>query len=627
MDFFRAQDDARRKTWQLLLLFAAAVAALVLLTNLLVGVTLAWTGTHVMVTSLDPLVRTLPTAYWPWVTFAVVAIVGAASLYKYVAMRGGGSAVAALLDARRIDPGSFDVAHRRLQNVVEEMAIASGMPVPPTYVIADPAINAFAAGFGPDDAIVAVTQGTLDHLTRDELQGVIGHEFSHLLNGDSRINLRLVAALHGILFIGLVGRALTRGVRFQRRSSGGAPVVLIGVGLIAIGYAGTFCGNLIKAAVSRQREFLADAASVQFTRNPGGIAGALKKIGALPAGATLASPRAGEISHFFFAQALRLWMGGLMATHPPLEKRILALEPRWNGSFPALAGIANETSGPQVPGTQAFAGEVREREAEAASGHTTEDPDIAAAQELLDGLPLPLRDAARDPSHARAICFALLLDTNERGAPRLERLEDVADARLREAVTHTFDQTRRLALLPRLTLVSLCMPALKELSREQYGTFVGQLVALIKADRRIELFEWVLHRLMVKELKPAFEPSAPRRVRFTRLEQTSGAVGELLSAIVVHGGADIETQRRLFDTARGNIECRLDTAPDPDFARLNAALKQLRALAPLAKPRLLKACAACIPEDAATDDQRALLLGIGAMLDCPLPPTFRIGSV
>ncbi len=199
----------------------------------------------------------------------LICIAGA-SLYKYLALRSGGRAVVEMLGARQIDPASHVLAERRLLNVVEEMAIASGIRVPAVYRVDEDGINAFAAGFGTDDAVVCVTSGTLEHLNREELQGVIGHEFSHLLNGDSRLNLRLIALLNGILFLGIVGRLLLRGGAHTsgRRNSNAMPLIVLGVGLFVIGYAGTFCGNLIKAAVSRQREFLADAASVQFTRNP-----------------------------------------------------------------------------------------------------------------------------------------------------------------------------------------------------------------------------------------------------------------------------------------------------------------------------------------------------------------------
>ena len=575
MDFFRAQDDARRKTWQLVGLFVIAVIALVVVTNLLVGFTLAWFGTHTMVTSLDPLVRTIPSSYWPIVTIGVVGVIAAASGYKYVALRSGGRAVAALVGGQQIDTSTADAAQRRLLNVVEEMAIASGMPVPPTYVIADPAINAFAAGHGPDDAVIAVTEGTLRHLTRDELQGVVGHEISHILNGDSRLNLRLIAVLHGILFIGLIGRGLARSAQYSRRRE--TPMLgLLGVGLIAVGFAGTFCGNVIKAAVSRQREFLADAASVQFTRNPDGLAGALKKIGAASAGSMLSAPRAAELSHLFFAQALKLGIRGWLATHPPLAERIRAIEPRWDGTFPALEGSSAERVTPRrplvspLPAAPAFA--------------STDALEVEHARTTIDELG-PARAATQDAFHATALCYALL-------SPDASTSLD--DARLDETVGALRSRLIGLGLLQRLTLVSLSMPALKQMSEPQYRAFVAQVISLIKADRHIDLFEWVLHRLMLKELRPQFETVATPPIRYTSVDQVASSVAVLTDALRSHNA---------------------------DLDAVNDALRELRQLAPLAKPRLLKACLAAVTgSTAAAQDQRALLIGIAAALDCPLPP-------
>jgi Zn-dependent protease with chaperone function len=388
VDFFGAQDRARRRTWRLAALFGGAVLALVVITNLLVALVYAWSlGLGNGGDPLDPVgpLRRLPAGYWFWITLTVVGSVALACLYKYLWLRGGGRAIAESLGGRPVSQGTTDPAERRLLNVVEEMAIASGLPVPPVYVIPQPSINAFAAGLNFGDAVIGVNEGTLAHLDRDELQGVIAHEFSHLLNGDSRLNLRLLALLHGILFIGLVGEGLLRGLgrgARSRRSSGssrggsaGLPILLLGLGLTLIGYTGTLFGKLIRAAVSRQREYLADAAAVQFTRNPPGIAGALKKIGGLAAGSRMPGPAAGEASHLFFGPVTNAWFSRLTATHPPLEERIRAIEPSWDGRFALVA-----PAGPAAPGGRA--------EADAAAG--------LSAGSLRPGL-LPPASARPDP--------------------------------------------------------------------------------------------------------------------------------------------------------------------------------------------------------------------------------------
>jgi Zn-dependent protease with chaperone function len=211
------------------------------------------------------------------------------------------------------------------------MALAAGVPMPQVYVLdQDAGINAFAAGHSPEDAAIGITRGGMTLLTRDELQGVIGHEFSHLLNGDMRLNIRIMGVLFGIVCLTVIGRVL---LYARGGNRGRAPMLLLGVALLVIGALGVLFGRLIQAALSRQREMLADASAVQFTRNPAGLAGALRKIGRV--GARIDSPHAGEVSHMFFENGLGKPVFGWLATHPPLAERIRALDPGWDGSFDA----------------------------------------------------------------------------------------------------------------------------------------------------------------------------------------------------------------------------------------------------------------------------------------------------
>ncbi len=649
MDFFGAQDDARRKTWQLALLFAAAVLSLVVLTNLLVAVVYGWAANHTRLTAFDPvaLVAALPLEYWAWISLGVVGAVAMASGYKYLLMRRGGRAVAEALGGRLIPPSTGEFRERRLLNVVEEMAIASGMPVPPVYVVEEPSINAFAAGYSPDDAVIGVNRGTLEHLNRNELQGVIGHELSHVLNGDSRLNLRLIAVLHGILFIGVLGRGLLYGVgRGSRRrsgsSSGGAPALALGLGLLVIGYAGTFFGNLIKAAVSRQREYLADAAAVQFTRNPAGLAGALKKIGGLSSGSRMRTAAAGEMSHIFFGAAGRMTLGGLLATHPPLEKRIRAVDPRWDGRFitpTAAPEVAPESAARAVPDGATYAVaptppgagpegssalEVHATpEALAAAVGRLDDRGLAEATRLIAGLPEPLHDAAHDPFSARALMYALVLDDSEDSRKsQLEHLALHAEAGLPETLERLLPAVASLDEQQQLTLVEMAIPALKQLSSRQYRAFMDNLEALITADQRIELMEWVLHRLLVKELAPHFGTPKTRR-GVPGHGPDPDCVRVLLSALAREGGRTSAEADAAFQAGMAHMGLRgdFDPRPDPDFRRLNDALRTLRKTAPLKKPRLIKACAATVTADGRVSVREgALLQGIAAALDCPLPP-------
>jgi len=350
MDFFAHQDRARRQTSLLIGYYVLAVALIAL------GVYAAFAAVF-----LGAEAKTAGAFDWcqAWNPRLFAAVVGGTllvvligTLYKIAQLARGGEAIARMLGGRPVAPDTADAAERRLINVVEEMAIASGIPVPRVFLLdEEKGINAFAAGFEPSNAVIGVTRGCLQTLSRDELQGVIAHEFSHILNGDMRLNLRLVGILNGILVIALVGYGLMRVMSSSSRSrsrnekGGGAAVgiFLLGLLLMLIGYIGVFFGKLIKSAVSRQREFLADASAVQFTRNPIGIAGALATIAGYKGGTRLATSHAEETSHFFFANGLRGSFLGLLATHPPLDERIRRIDPAFT------ADRADATTAPPAP--------------------------------------------------------------------------------------------------------------------------------------------------------------------------------------------------------------------------------------------------------------------------------------
>ncbi|MEM6707836.1 MAG: M48 family metallopeptidase [Pseudomonadota bacterium] len=646
MDFYRAQDQARRLTGRLVLLFGAAVLTLVILTNVLVGAALVFVQqpTSVgMVTLVDRL-ATIDATTWLIVTLGVVGTITLACLFKVAQLNGGGPALAESLGGRRVAADSTDPAERRLLNVVEEMALAAGTSVPPVYLLPEPGINAFAAGFGSGDAVIGVNQGTIDALTRDELQGVVAHEFSHLLNGDTRINLRLIALLHGILFIGLVGRLLLRGSgsghRSGRRSgSNGAPVALFGVGLMIIGFGGTFFGNLIKSAVSRQREYLADGAAVQFTRNPDGIANALKKIGGATAGSLMTRAGAAEASHMYFANGISHWLGGLMATHPPLDDRIRAIQPRWDGNYIATTAggfaVGSATAATAAATTSRFADGPIDRST-TIDVLETEVADSAAlvgnpsqksqdmAEAVLESTTRKLRDAAHQAFDARALLYAMLLsDDAELREEQIRTIARLDSDRTAQAALRLLPDLDGIDDLHRLTLAQTAMPALKEGSKAQARSLLRTLTELIKADRQIALFEWVLHRLMVQELRPHFEKPEPPKWEYGTLSQVADACSELLTALATRGNPQARSQEAAFRAGADalGLELRFEPQPDPNLTRLSAAMTTLRKLTPLAKPRVLKAAAETVlADELVTVDEGALLQGVSAALDCPLPP-------
>ncbi len=620
MNFYQAQDQARRKTWQLAAMFGAAVLTLIVLTNLLVAVAFGWGGQQVGMT-FSQAIAEIPADSWIWISIGVVGVVGAASLYKYLSIQGGGRTIAEALGGHLIHQSTTDPLQRRLLNVVEEMAIASGVPVPPVYLIPEQSINAFAAGFSPDDAVIGINQGTLEHLNREELQGVVAHEFSHILNGDTNINLRLIAILHGILFVGMIGYGLLRAGGYSRRN--GLPLFAVGAGLMLIGYGGTFFGNLIKAAVSRQREYLADASAVQFTRNPGGIAEALKKIGGLSAGSTIVNKNAEEASHMFFGAAARKFSGSLMATHPPLTKRILAIEPHWDGDFPQVDGTAVSTQPHML--AAGFSGAV------AATPEAIVDmvgaPDagsLATARHLIEDNAEILRDAAHDPYEARALVYAMLLSRDpEVARAQIAHLDSHAERGVLAHTERLLPEVRASDAAHLLTLLEMSMPALKELSHPQYRRFTQNAAQLITADAEVDIFEWVLHRLLTKELYPHFEGPQNYHGRIGNIAKLADDAGKLLSILASQGHANLDAQLEAYQAGISELGIDKPFAKQErfDYKRMNDTLASLRKLKPLQKPALIKACAATILADGHVSvDEGALLQGIAATLDCPLPP-------
>lgn len=639
IDFFQQQDTARRKTSLLVVYFVLAIVVLIALVYaLLLGLELYGTGEAVSLWQPELLLV---------VAVGVGVLVGGASVFKVAQLASGGQAVALMMGGAEVPGTTRDARERRLLNIVEEMAIASGVPVPPVYILDEPGINAFAAGYAPGDAVVAVSQGCLQYLNRDELQGVVAHEFSHILNGDMRLNIRLIGLIFGIMALTIIGRILmwsARGSSSNRRDAQGG-MVMVGVGLFVLGLVGAFFGRLIQAAVSRQREYLADASAVQFTRNPDGIAGALKKIGGLSEGSRVANPRAEEVGHMFFANAFRQGITGLLATHPPLDDRIRRIDPTFNGEYPEtrpvgvdpaelkgprpgrvppLGGLPTLPGLPQVPlPVLGLAGE----HAAARVGHVT-PKEIRYAEAVHADFPAALRDAAHEPFSARALVYALLLD------PRAD-LREAQLSRLKAgAEPPDFAETLRLAAavqaLPdalRLPLLDLAMPALRQMSPRQHQAFRAQVEELVNADQRLSLFEYTLRCVLHRHLDAQFLPGRqPRGSLETSPQKLASVAAKVLSLLAWEGQDEPDRAARAFATGMrsyigGDHNHRLPPREECSLAEFDAALQSLNRSTPDIKRRAIVACAACILEDRqVTVRESELLRAICDTLDCPLPP-------
>jgi Zn-dependent protease with chaperone function len=635
-NFFDNQEAARRQTSRLVLLFGCAVVGIVaLLYALAVALTgLPQTDEYGRVIAMSP-------EYWQpdlliQVGLATLAVVSAGSLYKIAQLRGGGAVVAESLGGQLVPTDTRDPDARKILNVVEEMAIASGTPTPPVYLMADEdGINAFAAGFTPSDAVIGVTRGCVHRLSRDELQGVIAHEFSHILSGDMRLNIRLMGAIHGILLIGIIGYFLLRSSMFaggrRGRDNNGAVMLAAGLGLMIVGFLGTFFGNLIKASVSRQREFLADASAVQFTRNPDGIAGALKKIGGLDAGSILMSPSAPAASHLFFSQGLRGGLQSLFATHPPLEERIQRLDPSFQGGLAASAesgatqpeGAAGFAAAGATPAARALpaqpSGTAIDQVGEPTAAH------LAYAASLIASLPELVVTACHEPHGARAVVYALLIQPDDAVRKlQIEQLTRCGETGIAQETLRLLPDIERLDARLRLPLIDIALPTLQRLSPSQFAAFDSNLTVLIEADKRIDLFEWTLQRILFAHLRPHFEHTRSRARRNQSLSRVAAACGVVLSALARFGSTDEDAAQESFRQGAAKLRgtsLQLLPSDRSGLAALDQALTALGRANARAVEQLLPACAAAIASDGSVSQaQGELMRAIADSLGAPMPP-------
>ena len=625
MNFFERQTAVRQQSKRLVLLFALAVFGIVAAIDLVLLVALG--GFTEGVNPFPMLVMS---------TFAVLAVIGCASLFRMSSLRTGGAAVAHQLGAMPVPENTQDYHLRRLRNVVEEIAIASGVPVPQIFVLNDEAgINAFAAGYSPSDAAVAVTRGALNTLNRDELQGVIAHEFSHILNGDMRLNIKLMGLLFGIMVMALIGQKILEHGRF--RSKDAAPIIGIAVGLMVIGYIGLFFGRMIKAGVSRQREYLADASAVQFTRQTRGIAGALKKIGGLNDGSRITNADAEEVSHMLFGEGVAL--SSMMATHPPLAERIKALDPsfkasefkelsaRWSLKPPVgleedrLLGFSE--NGGSIPAAESKV-MVTPPSVVKQVGSPRSD-DYQRAHDIAGSIPEILQDAARSHHGVIPLMCALLYSPDEKvQAKQAFELRARHGDSLPSVVKDFYAQVSQLNPMHRLPLASLCFPTLRQRPRAELVRFMESVYALVHADGQIDLFEYCLGHLLGTQVRDLLDPGKAGRTGNKRLKDVAVQASTLMAVLAQIGHENAADAQRAYLAGmeralpRENIGYQ---ATRSFVQALESVWPALDSLEPMSKELLIEGLVASISHDSQINIAEAeLLRTVCASLHCPLPP-------
>jgi Zn-dependent protease with chaperone function len=643
MDFFASQDTARRKTSQLLLYFGLAVFFIII--AIYMAITFFFLYQQSETGAFDSGRLWNPDLFVSVVSITILVVISG-SFYKIAILRSGGARVAEMLGGRLIPVSSQDFFKKRLLNTVEEMAIASGVPVPPVYLMeGEKGINAFAAGYTPEDAVIGITEGALQTLNREELQGVIAHEFSHILNGDMWLDLKLVGFLHGILLIAMIGRSILRGSSRSRGSKNSGGAVLFGLVLLILGYIGVLFGKLIKSGVSRQREYLADASAVQFTRNPLGLAGSLKKIGGLASGSLIENIRAEEISHMFFSNGLKTSWLGLFSTHPPLAERIVRLDPAFDGIFPKVILKQVSTSGAEKSETKEKQAGVKISKGAAviALAVLAADPQnvtrsigapvrehMEFARNLLDNLPQQIRETASDPFGARAVIYGLLLDKAEDvRARQLEHLKFSADQPVFEATEKIFPLIQDLDEDVRLPLMDLAMPSLRSMSLEQFRKFEGNINSLVRIDERISLFEYVLEHVVVRRLEKSFITTQRSVKVIGSAREVAEEISSILSLLANVGHDDSRAAQAFADAAaifklQDGVLHYL-SKKDCNKLRLDTVLNRLAQLNPKVKQSLISASFQCLVHDKQITMKEAEFFRLLVYaLDTPLPPWVKI---
>ena len=628
MDFFKEQDKSRTKTSQLIGLFILAVVAVVLAVYTIAVMITFFHGARQPGFSPTGFHWIQPQLGF-WVVSVTLLVIFIGSITKIMALAKGGSSVAENLGGRLINASTTDRDERRLINVVEELSIASGVPVPQVYILdREKGINAFAAGYSPNDAIVAVTRNCLTLLNRDELQGVIAHEFSHILNGDMRLNIRLIGFLSGIMIIANIGYLILRSRTGSRKS--GAQIVLIGVGLLIIGFVGQLFGRMIQAAVSRQREYFADASSVQFTRNPKGLAGALKKIGGFMAGSRIQSPNAGEICHMFFGKAIRT----LFATHPPLTDRIYRLQPDFDGQFIPLT-ISDEEPAPVAPGLQKpeldavkqpVTGFVIGAESVIKRPGNITPQDLNHSRQLLAAIPDPVKNELSDILGSIAVTCALLLEKDPALKTRqIKSLQKVASVAMIRQILLLENELKGVNPQLRLPILDLALPVLRQMSARQYAKFHELIQILVEADATLSLFEFALQEIIAHRLGTAFKRHK-KEVIYKNIESLAIDAVNILSKLAHVGNPAEAAARAAFNSGWVKLhikDSRWDMLPagKVSFSALRVAMKRFSHATPGVKKAILDACAHCVLHDKkVTVEEAELLRAVAYAIDIPLPP-------
>lgn len=627
MNFFQEQEKAKKNTIYLVVLFIIGVIGTILMANVVVAIAMAYyDGVDSLVFDSDTFILS---------SIAIVVIVAIGSGYKYSELSSGGHVVAEALGGTLIPHDTSDSNHRQLLNVVDEMSIASGISAPPVYLLEQSGINAFAAGLSYDDAVIGVTKGAVETFNREELQGVIAHEFSHIFNGDMRLNIRITGLLHGILLIGLIGREIlnsfnkTRHIGGSRSSKKGdvkGAIIIIAIGFTIVGFIGTTFGEMIKALISRQREFLADASAVQFTRYPQGIANALRKIGANSS--SIKASSASTYSHFYFADAISGFWNSLFSTHPKLDDRIRRIDPRWDGSY--IEDVVKKEKKKEEKKTTRKEDVVKT----VATAVIIDAMDkigsidakrVQGASALLKSIPKSLKSMSENPFSAQALVYALLCSSDEKirnmQKESITKHSDVLVKQTQLALI-SIERLERDSYLP---LMQLCVTSLKMMSLAQYKEFREYAKQLIDMDDKLSLLEWNIQHLIFRPLDIYFELRTVPREKYSNIGAIRDEVTFFISVLAKEQKEDEKSAEEAFDFAKKSVKAsslkyvsnELET-----YSKLESAVFHLESAKLGVRKKVLSMAIAALEHDGEiSSEDLEILNSVSLILRLPLPLT------
>lgn len=639
MNFYHEKSRAKRNSLFLIFVFLISVSLYIFLMNTIALGVYSFFSDENFKQTLD----LYKSDFAPTVSKYILSIVKFGIVYKYFQLRKGGQAVAISLNAWLINQDTRKYHEQLILHVVEEMSLASGISAPPVYLLKDRSINAFVAGFTYDDAVIVVTSGAIEKLSRDELQGVIAHEFSHMFNGDMRLNLNLTSILNGILIIGLLGFEIihfplsmgSKNKHFYEEKAtasnevgaGFAGALLpLGISLMVLGFVGTIIGDTIKALISRQREYLADAGAVQYTRMTEGIAGALKKIGGEKKHSYIHNPSVNSYSHFYFANGIDTFMGSLISTHPPLRKRIWKLDENWNGEFIVPFITSKKPLKKQEQSIEEKIQTATKTISLLTSleiKHRFTKQNLINAQNFISSIPPTLVSMSKNAFSSQGIILALLAkDEMEVGKHQIKALKN-SDENLYHQFTLAFKEVRTLPRSSFLPLINLCIPALKQMSKDQYRRFRDLVITWIWANNKMVFFEWNLKQLLLYPLDINYGYINPSTTAYTSLNQVKEEASLYISFLVSLENQDKEARKELFAKTLLHVNIqnlRFIHIKDVDFQKLQKAFKKLILLDDNSTITLLKMAIFIFNKhDKISPKNQELLYAIASALRLPIP--------